>query len=800
MSCSSSAEAQKIRVGCPAHNCGGRCLLIAHVENGRITRLDADDRPDSLAAPQLRACPRGQAYLRRQYHPDRLLHPLKRTGRRGEGQFKQISWDEALDTVAAQFERVKSTYGNGALFVPYGTGSYNQLNGSQTARRLMNLYGGCLGIYNSYSWAAINAATPTVWGTLVTGNQRQDWLNSRYIMMWGWNPAEMRDGTNSDYFIKLARQNGARVVCIDPRHSLSAASLADEWIPIRPGTDVAMMTAMAYVMLAEGLLDIPFIRKYCLGWDSACMPPGHESDESYSDYLFGARDGTPKTPEWAEAITAVPAETIARIAREYATLTPAVLYQGYGMQRRAYGEQVVRAGCTLAAITGNFGISGGWASGLGLQAPDGGGLWTVFRIGENPVKAAIPVFLWTEACLRGKDMISADGVIGAPRLDSDIKLIYAVATNCLINQHANVNRSAEILRDESKVEFLVVQDNFLTPTARFADIILPACTQFETWGVEDGWKYSDEVILQPKLVEPPGECKSDYLICAEIADGLGIGEAYTEGRDERAWVEYCLDVWRLTRFPDLPTLDEFIEQNLGAWSNPVTKPAIAFEDFRRDPEKHPLDTPSGRIEIFSKQLYDLDNPNEIPSIPKYIQEWESPFRKWDADDADSTDFHGENKKENPRKSSTSARSAFYLDPAQKYPLQALGHHTLARVHSTHDNNDWLGEAFPQRVFINPIDANIRGIRDGNLVRVWNERGELVIPARVTPRILPGVIDIPQGAWWSPNENGVDFGGCVNVLTSERWTPYAFGTAQHTIMVEVERYNGETFKRSNDGSQ
>ncbi len=764
-----------VKTGCPAHNCGGRCLLIAHLENGRITRLDSDDRPDSLAAPQLRACPRGRAYLRRQYHPDRLLHPLKRTGKRGDGQSQRITWDEALETVAAQFERIKAAYGNEALFVPYGTGSYNQLNGSHTARRLMNLYGGCLGITNSYSWAAINAATPTVWGTLVTGNQRQDWLNSRYILMWGWNPAEMRDGTNSDYFIKLARQNGARVVCIDPRHSLSAAALADEWIPIRPGTDAAMMTAMAYVMLTEGLLDTAFINLYCLGWDSAHMPPGLESEESYSDYLLGARDGTPKTPEWAEAITAVPAATIARIAREYATLTPAVLYQGYGMQRRAYGEQVVRAGCTLAAITGNFGISGGWASGLGLQAPDGGGMWTVFPTGENPVKAAIPVFLWTEAVLRGKEMTQADGVTGVPNLTSDIKLIYAVATNCLINQHANLNRSAEILRDESKVEFIVVQDNFLTPTARFADIILPACTQFETWGVEDGWKYSDEVILQPKLVEPPGECKSDYQICAEIAARLGIGEAYTEGRDEKAWVEYCLSVFRSTRFPDLPTLDEFLRSNIGAYSNPVTQPAIAFEDFRRDPEHFPLQTTSGKIEIFSTQLFDRNNPTEIPPIPKYIQEWEHPFS-----DADYADLRGENQKEKIRVHPRSSASK------KQFPLQAIGHHTLARVHSTHANNDWLGEAFPQRIFINPIDAAERGIRDGDLVRVWNERGELVIPARVTPRILPGVVDIPQGAWWSPNESGVDFGGCVNVLTSEKWTPYAFGTAQHTVMVQVEK--------------
>jgi anaerobic dimethyl sulfoxide reductase subunit A len=741
-------ESQKIRVGCPAHNCGGRCLLIAHVRDGRITRLDTDDRPDTLAAPQLRACVRGRAYLRRQYHPDRLMRPLKRVGRRGVGEFRPISWDEALDSVAAQFERVKGKYGSSALFVPYGTGSYNQLNGSHVARRLMNLYGGCLGFYNSYSWAATNLATPTVYGTLVTGNQRQDWLNTKYVLMWGWNPAEMRDGTNSDYFIKLARQAGARVVCIDPRHSLSAAALADEWIPIRPGTDAAMMSAMAYVMLTEGLYDTGFVSTHCVGFDTGQMPV--EGAESYRDYILGLHDGLPKTPQWAETITAVPAGTITRIAREYAASKPAVLYQGYGMQRRAYGEQVVRAGCTLAAITGNLGIPGGWASGLGLQAPDGGALGIVFPIGQNPITAEIPVFLWTEACLRGKDMTAADGIRGAERLDNDIRLIYAVATNCLINQHADINRTAGILGDETKVEFIVVQDNFLTSSARFADIVLPACTQFETWGVEDGWKYGDEVILQPKLVEPPGKCLSDYRICAELAQRLGIGDAFTEGRDEQVWVKYCLDEFRRIRFPELPTLEEFIEQNLGAWTRPTSRPAVAFADFRRDPKKYPLNTPSGKIEIFSKQLYDLNNPNEIPAIPKYIQEWERP------DD--------------------------------KFPLHAIGHHTLQRVHSTHDNNDWLEEAFPQRVFINPLDASVRNLRDGSEVKVYNDRGALVLPCRITPRIMPGVVDIPQGAWFAPDQEGVDHGGNINVLTSNRWTPFAFGSAQHTIMVEVEKHN------------
>jgi anaerobic dimethyl sulfoxide reductase subunit A len=666
-----------------------------------------------------------------------------------------VSWDEALDTVAREFQRVKARYGPSALFVPYGTGSYNQLNGSHVARRLMNLFGGCLGIYNSYSWGAINLATPTVYGTLVTGNQRQDWLNSRYILMWGWNPAEMRDGTNSDYFVKLARERGARTVCIDPRHSLSAATLADEWIAIRPGTDAAMMSAMAHVILTEGLHDAEFVRTHCVGFDSTQMPDGADEEESYSDYLLGVRDGIPKTPDWAEPITEVPAAAIARIAREYATSRPAVLYQGYGMQRRAYGEQVVRAGCVLAAITGNVGVPGGWASGLGLQAPDGGPLWTVFPAGENPVKASIPVFLWSEAVLRGREMTTADGVCGVDRLDNDIKAIYAVATNCLINQHADTNRSARILGDESKVEFVVVQDNFLTPTARFADLVLPACTQFETWGVEDGWKYGDEVIVQPKLVDPPGECRSDYRICADIADRLGFGEAFTEGRDERGWVDACLDILRQKRFPELPSLDELLDGNAGVWCRPVREPAVAFADFRRDPAKYPLNTPSGKIEIFSKHLFDRHNPAEIPAVPKYIEEWESPFGE---------DF----------------------TPAGRFPLQAIGHHTLHRVHSTHDNNDWLEEAFPQRVFINPVDACPRGIRDGDTVKVFNTRGALVLRCRLTPRIMPGVVDIPQGAWWKPDAGGVDHGGNVNVLTSSRWTPFAFATAQHTVMVEVQR--------------
>ncbi len=742
-----------IRVGCPSHNCGGRCLLKVHVLDGVIARIESDDRPtDTLEDPQLRACIRGRAYRHRQYHRDRLKYPMKRTGKRGEGKFERVTWNEALDKVAAELTRVKKTCGNSAFLVPYGTGSYNQINGRQTAQRLLNLFGGSLGQYNSYSWACISTVTSTVYGTDITGNQRQDWVNSKYILMWSWNPAEMRDGTNTEFFLRKAREKGARIVCIDPRMTLSAVSLADEWIPIRPGTDVAMMSAMVYVMIKDGLYDAEFVKTYCLGFDETQMPAEAKGAETYKDYILGTRDKIPKTPEWAESITGVPRETIARIAKEYATTKPGVLYQGYGMQRRAYGEQVVRAGCVLAALTGNVGIPGGWAGGIALQAKDGGPLWNVFPTGPNPVKGSIPSFLWTEAVLRGKEMGPELGVRGVSRLDNNIKLMYAVASNLLANQHANLNRTAKILQDESLVEFIVVQDNFLTPTARFADILLPACTQFETWGVEDGWKYGDEVILMPKIVDPPFETKSDYRICSEIAERLGIGAAYTEGRSERDWVEWSLGQLRKARFPKLPGLAEFEKSNAGIYTVPVTNPAVACADFRKDPVKNPLTTPSGKIEIFSQRLDAQNKPKEIPAVPKYIQEWESPFGP----------------------------------EAKKFPLQALGHHTLARVHSTLAGVDWLEEAFPQRVFINPIDASARGIQNSDEVRVFNDRGEIRIVCRVTRRIMPGVVAIPQGAWWAPDDKGIDRGGSINVLTSERWTPYAFGNAQHTIMVEIKK--------------
>ena len=751
------SDVEVIPTGC-AHNCGGRCVLKAHRQDGVIVRITSDnDRPDDPMDPQLRACVRGRSYRRRIYAPDRLKTPLRRTGKRGSGIYEEISWDEAIGTVADELMRVKEEYGNSAIYSHYATGAYTNTSGKGPVDRLLQLFGGYLNYYNNYSWACIQAATPTVYGTQTTGQSRMDWLNSKLILMWGWNPAEMIDGTNTMYFIKRAREAGAKTIVIDPRHSMSAAGLADEWIPIRPGTDTAMMAAMAYIMITEDLVDKEFVNRYTLGYDSDHMPEGYEDSESFTAYILGESDGVPKTPEWAEEFTGVPADTIARIGREYATTKPAMLYQGYGMQRRAYGEQVVRMGCVLPALTGNVGIPGGWASGVGFaiggESAPGAGFPSV---GGNPVPYAVPSFLFTDAALRGKEMGRDEGIRGLAddeeTLPNNIKFLYNAAGNCIVNQHGNINRTHDILADESLVEFIVAHEHFLTPSARYADIILPACTFMETWGMAGGWKYSPSRILLQQAIEPLYGTKSDYAISAMIAERLGFYDEYTDGgKTEEDWFNGWVDQLVNEHGDVFGDRESLLER--GSMTVPYeADPPVAFADFVADPEANPLSTPSGLIEIFSPELAELNNPEEIPAVPKFVVEWDSP---WSPE-------------------------------AEQYPLQAVGNHYMHRIHSTLDNIDWMEEAFPQRVFINNLDAEERGIADGDHVRVWNDRGVMILPVRVTPRIMPGVVNVPQGGWYTPDGAGVDRRGCTNVLTSEKATPYCFGNTQHTIMVQVEK--------------
>jgi anaerobic dimethyl sulfoxide reductase subunit A len=745
------AGVKTVPTGC-SHNCGGRCQLVAHVKDGTIVRISSDKSVDTVEAPALRACMRGHAYRRRVYYPTRLQYPLKRVGKRGEGKFERISWDDAISLAASEIKRVIDQYGNAAIHLVAGSAGGSSTLGIGTAARLLNLLGGYIDTYNNYSWACIQKATPYIYGTQTCGATRDSWLHAKLILMWSWNPAEMIDGTNTMWYVKEARKRGAKTVVIDPRMSMSAVGLADQWIPIHPGTDSAMMAAMAYVIITENMHDQSFLDKYVIGFDEDHMPQGVPAGNSYKSYVLGESDGTPKTPEWAESITGVPRETITQLAREYGSLKPAMLYQGYGMQRRAYGESTVMAGISLPVITGNIGIPGGWASGMAFEPvnPLGGGLPT----GKNPVPYLVPRYKWPDLLYRATEMTPEDdGVVGLAEgekhLPTNVKLLWEVAGQSILNQHGDINFVASKLADESLAEFILINEQFLTPSAKFADLILPACTWMETSGVTKNWKYGVTFINMPKVIEPLYESKSDYQICAEIAKQLGVESDYTEGKDAEAWVQEWVKAAQ-DADPNFPSYEQFAAQGYYQWTYPEIQDSMA--SFRADPEANPLQTPSGKIELFSKTLWDMNKPDTIPAIGKYIPEWEG-----------------------------------VSDPLrEKYPLLGLTHHYMRHSHSTEDNIDWNAEAWPQRIYMNTIDAQARGIRDGDLVRVHNDRGEMILPARVTPRIMPSVVDIPSGGWWEPDSNGVDRHGAVNVLTSLRVTPLAYGNPQGTFLVEVEK--------------
>lgn len=730
------------------HNCGGRCILRVHVCDGKVIRISTDNSEETDEFEQLRACERGRSYRERLYHPDRLKYPMKRVGKRGEGQFARISWDEAVTTIAEALKKITERYGPESRYINYGTGIGGALGEREFFKRLLTAYGGgFLNFHNSYSSACTKTATPYTFGTINTGSSRDNWLYSKLIILWGHNPAETTFGTNTTYYLKKAKENGAKIIVIDPRYSDSAAALADQWIPLLPTTDNALMDAMTFVMIEEKLYDKDFTDKYCLGFDEEHMPPDIPKDNSLKNYIFGQSDGIPKTPEWAEAITKVPAETIRSLARDYATMKPAALLQGWGPQRHAYGEQPVRGATVLASITGNVGILGGWASGSGLYSQ----IQLASLPQANQVKTSIPVFTWLEAITRGQEMGPSDGVENAEHLKSDIKFIASLAGNSLVNQHSDINNTIKILEDESKCEFILVSDEFMTSSAKYADILLPSTGFLERIDIILPWEYKDHAIFQNKAVEPEYERKTGYDWMIEVAAKLGVKEAFTQGKTYEDWARYIVDKTRELE-PDFPAYEEFSKK--GIYRKNVKGPVVAFSKQIEDFENNPFPTRSGKIEIFSSSLFAMNNPSEIPAIPKYIPSWEGP-----------------------------------ADPLkEKYPLQLIGWHSKRSTHSIAANSDWITAANPHELWINPVDAKVRKLANGDMVRVNNQRGELLITVRVTERIMPGVVAMPQGAWYKPDQNGVDRGGCINTLTKYHPTPLAKGNPQHTNLVQVEKFS------------
>ena len=749
-------------------NCGSRCPLRLSVKDGTIVRVDPDNTGADVYGKdqQVRSCVRGHSIRQRVYNPDRLKYPMKRTGKRGDGQFTQITWGEAFDTIANKLKELIAKYGNESIYLNYGTGTLGALvakswpPAATPIARLMNTIGGYLNHYGDYSAAQIEAAFPYMYGgSWVTTNSIEDIANTKLIVYWGNNPGDTRmSGGGMIYSLQHYKQvSGAKMIVIDPRYTDTAVTAADEWIPIHPGTDAALVSALAYVMITENLQDQEFLDTYTIGFDKEHMPKGYENEDSYQEYILGTgSDKTAKTPEWAAPITGIPATKIVELARELALTKPAFIAQGWGLQRQANGEHNCRAVAMIPILTGNVGIHGGGTgardSGFGISVAS-------FPTLTNPVKTAISVFNWPDAITRATEMTAlTDGVQGKDKLDVPIKFIWQYASNCLINQHADVNGTAKMLQDELLVEMIVAIDVHMTPSVKFADIVLPDTTNFEKLDITENGDTGamGYAIFTEQAIQPMFQAMHVYDMCTEIAKRMGTEQQFTESKTVEDWLKYCVDQTRQSN-PDFPDYDSFRKMGIYKVSDPG-EPYVAYQDFRADPVKNPLDTPSGKIEIFSARLHDIGKtwtllPGDVISgLPIYVPCWEG-----------------------------------VSDPLRsKYPIQLIGHHYKERTHSTYGNVPWMKEAAPQEVWINPIDAVARGIQHGDLVYVFNDRGRTKVPAKVTKRIMPGVASLPEGAWYTPDSSGVDQNGCVNILTRYRPSPLAKGDPQHTILVEIEK--------------
>lgn len=706
-----TGKIEKIPVGC-GHNCGGSCLLIAHVEDGVVKRISTDESlPDVSDALQLRACLKGRAYRQRLYHPERLKYPLKRVGERGTGEFERVSWDNALDAITTKMLDIREKHGATSIMNMSHSGTNEcAYYYKGCLDRMLNLFGGQTSLHSTVSNDGAVFAAFHTYGTVFTANEREDLLNSKMIVMWGYNPSDSVRGTNSSYHVMLAKENGAHIVGVDPRCTDSVGTFADQWIPIRPGTDAAMLIAMAYVIINEDLHDKDFIEKYTIGFDE------------FKEYVMGQEDDIHKTPQWASEITGVPSDTIVGLARAYATEKPSALVAGYGACRTSHGDQFSRATATLAAMTGNVGVSGGEA-GISIFGYPIMTKIMQFSGGYCSDNVSVHFNKWADAILEGR----------AGGYPSDIKMVYSMAGNT-VNQLGNVTKADRALKT---LEFMVVHEHFMTATARYADYVLPATTHFERNDVFMTASMGQYITCSNKAIEPYEECRNDVDICADIAKRLGI-EDYNDMSEEE-WLKY------LTSNSGIEDWEEFKERGFIKYEH--EKPHVAFQEQIEDIEESPFSTPSGKIEIRSQTIADMDNP-KVPAIPTYI-----PI------DTSATD--------------------------KEFPLGLITGHSKKTSNSMFRNLPWVSEAEAQEVWINSIDAETRGIKNGDKVKVSSAIGATILPACVTERIIPGTVNIDQGIQFEFDENGVDTQGCANAVcpdihTATDITPY------NSTRVQVEK--------------
>jgi biotin/methionine sulfoxide reductase len=734
--------------------------FLAEVEDGRVVGVRPFEH-DPDPSPMIQAVPAAV------HSQTRIAQPMAREGwlkhGRGHGEgrgrepFVPVSWERALDLVAGELARIKRDHGHDAIMAgSQGWGSAGIFHEARSQlRRFMSTFGGFIDQTSNYSFGTALTFLPHVVGSAqpVTGPLTSWSSIARHaklmVLFGGCNPKNMQvtkggcaGHFNGDRLAELVR-NGVDVVTISPNREDGPAGTAPEWIAIRPGSDTAMLLALVHTLVANGLHDADFLARYCTGF------------ERVRAYVMGETDGQPKDADWAAPFTKVPADTIRSLARRMAA-NRTMITASWSLQRADHGEQPFWGVILLASCLGQIGLPGGgfgfgYGSATGIAEPPLAFHSPTMEILANPLGRAIPAARISECLLHPGKSYDFNG---RKSTYPDIKLVYWAGGNPF-HHHQDTNKLRAGFR---RPETIIVHEPWWTATARHADIVLPATTTLER--NDFGGAARDRfVVAMQQAIEPVGEARSDYTIFSALAHKLGCESEYTQGRDEMAWLRHIYDGWRdgiRTNQAAIPDFDQF-------WADGYLEiPQRAEEyvlhaDFRADPEKHKLGTPSGRIELYSEKIAGFGYDNCPPHTT-----WIEPSE--------------------------------WLGAPLDYPLHLISSQPRYRLHSQMDAGPVSARgkvAGREAVAIHPHDAEKRGIKDGDVVRIYNSRGACLAGAVVIDTMLPGVVKLSCGAWYDPagaEDGAVCVHGNANMLTHDRGTSkLSQGPSSGTNMVEIERW-------------
>lgn len=700
-------------------------------------------------------------------HKARILKPmvrrswLEKTGhdRTLDGDFVEMDWSTVLDLLAGELSQVHARYGARAIYGgSYGWASAGRFHHAQSQiHRFLNVaFGGYVRSVNSYSAGASSVILPHILGPFESISRRnvtwdQICEHTDAVLAFGGMALKnsmVASGGISRHIERDAMQKaaarGTAFHSISPLRDDLPEEAAAHWWPIKAGTDVALMMALGHTLIVEQLCDREFLDRSCTGFDV------------FERYLLGLDDGQPKDAAWAAPITGFAASRIVELARE-AARGRTLITVSHSLQRAQYGEQPVWMGAVLAAMLGQIGLpGGGYNYALGALGHTGRRANAVpiptMPQGKNGVEDFIPVARVSDMLLNPNQPFDYNGrSLRYP----DIQLVYWAGGNPF-HHHQDINRLREAF---NKPRTIVVHETAWTPMARFADIVLPATMTLEREDI--GAAATDPLLVaMPRLAPPIGEARDDFDIFVGLATRLGVEHAFTEGRTSRQWLVHLYDTTRralAAKGLDAPDFEEFWRR--GELALPSEPDDGGFlRAFRDDPVANKLPTPSGRIEIFSTTIAGFGY-EDCPGHPTWLPSTEP-----------TTSDH---------------------------PLTLIANQPATRLHSQLDFGGYSQSqkvADREVVRLNPADAKRRGIANGDIVRLFNDRGACLAAAAISDRVMEGVIHLPTGAWYDPDPAANDTPMCVhgnpNVLTRDIGTSkLAQGCCGQVTVVECEKYTG-----------